>query len=196
MASATFSGPPANIIVNRREPVRWAKQLGMPGEIVPGKLPAFLGDGGRHHGIDNFFIRRFDGVVAKTHGCFTTHFAGGTDGGAEHAVLIVIDHDHILRVRPQAAIELVTPPEDVKLGNIGCVVQQLIHAIDNEPSLMAKHGVGEGFDNHLRADSCRVSQRDRDGRSVRSFHGLRLWPGGSREKGKFKKSQRFSCRGE
>ena len=138
----------------------------MAGEVEAGELPAFLGDGGGDHGVDDFSVGGFDGVEAEAHRGFAAHFAGGADGGAEHGILVVIDDDDIVRIGAEPAVELVAPPEDVKLGDVGGVMQQLVHAIDDEMGFVAEDGVGQGLDDDLGADAGGVAHGDRDGGAV------------------------------
>ena len=53
-------------------------------------------------------------------------------------VLVVIDDDHIMRIAAQPAVVLIAPPEDIELGQIGRIVQQLVHAVDDVAGAMAQ----------------------------------------------------------
>ena len=65
-------------------------------------------------------------------------------------VLVVIDDDDIVRIAAEPAVVLVAPPEDVELGEVGRVVQQLVHAVDDVAGLVAQDRVGQRLDDHLR----------------------------------------------
>ena len=142
------------------------EQFGVAGEMEAGEFPAFLGDGGGDDGIDQLSVGGFDGVEAEAHGRFAAHFAGGADGGAEHGILVVIDDDDIVRIVAEAAVELVAPPEDVELGDVGGVMEQLVHSVDDEMGLVAEDGVGQGLDDDLGADAGGVAHGDRDGGAI------------------------------
>jgi hypothetical protein len=74
-----------------------------------------------------------------------------------------------VRIRPQPAVELVTPPEDVVLGQVCRIREQFVHAVNDVTRPMPDYRIGQRLDDHLRADAGGVSHGDRDGRAVVHF---------------------------
>ena len=115
----------------------------------------------------SFLLGGVDRIEAESHRRFAAHFAGAADGAAEHGILVVIDDDDIMRIGPQPAVELIAPPEDIELGQVGRVGEQLVHAVDD---VLAPDGAGPGSASALTitsgADAGGVAHGDRDGGAV------------------------------
>src|ERR1700722_10266822 len=80
-----------------------------------------------------------------------------------------------MRIRPQAAAELIAPPENIKLGDVRRVVQQLVHPVDDVLGLKPQHRVGQRLDDHLRPNAGWFAHADRDGGSVIHNVAAREW---------------------
>ena len=145
------------------------EKLGMSWIIEASQLPAFLSDWCRDDCIDELFLRRFYCIDTKSHRSFASHFAGAADGAAKHRVLIVIDDNHVMRIRSQPAVALIAPPEYIVFRQVCCIRKQLIHPINDVAGALPQHRVGQRFDDDLRPNSGRVTHGNCDGGAVIHF---------------------------
>jgi len=68
---------------------------------------------------------------------------------AEDRVLIVIDDDNVMRIALEPAIELIAPPEDIELRQVGSIREQFVHPVDDVLGPMPQHGIREGFEEEV-----------------------------------------------